>query len=63
MTPVTLKIEARSQKVNQSKVLSMVIISDNLKAISKKLLDISRKRTLAQMWTDTDTYLGDGKSQ
>ena len=37
MTAVTLEIELLSQKVNQFKVLSMAIISKNLKAIGKKL--------------------------
>ena len=37
MTPVTLKIEAWSQKVNQFKILSIVIISEYLKVIGGKL--------------------------
>ena len=67
MTPGDMKIEPRSQKVNQFKALFMVTISENLKAIGKKLLEISRKQTLAQtrMQTrmDADTYLGHGKPQ
>ena len=53
-TPVTLKNEPRSQKVNQFKVLAMVTISENFKAISEKLYEILHKQSLAQMdgWID-----------
>ena len=71
MTPLTLKIDPRSRKVSQFKVLYMVIILENLIAIDEKLYEILHKQSLAQtrMSTDghrrpdADTYLGDGKPQ
>ena len=45
MTPVTMKIEAQSQKATQFKVLYIVTISKNLKAIVGKLLEILRKQS------------------
>ena len=41
----------------------MFTIVENLKAIRKKLPEISRKQTLAQTQMDADTYLGDGKPE
>ena len=46
MNPVTLKIEPWSQKGNQFKILSMVIISENLQVIGEKLQEILRKQSL-----------------
>ena len=64
MPPVTLKIEPRSQKVTQIKILCLVTISENLKAICDKLWEISHKAK-----SGTDGYrqirmdLGEGKPQ
>ena len=44
MTPVTLKIEPHSWKVKQFKVLSMVTVSENVKAISEKLQEMLHKQ-------------------
>ena len=48
MTRVTLKIEPWSRKINHFKVLFMVTISENLKVIGEKLLEISPKQSLVQ---------------
>ena len=45
MNPSDLENSAKSWKVNHFKVLSMVTISENLKAINKKLYAISNKQS------------------
>ena len=52
MTPVTLTIEPRSQHVNQFKVLSMVTISENFKAIVIKVWH-------RHGWLNADSHSGE----
>ena len=70
MTPVTLKIEPQSRKVNQFKVLSKVTISENLKVIGNcrnycvnKVWQIHiyiYRRTLTHIWVRELTVNLDG---
>ena len=68
MNTVTLKLELWSRKVNQSKVLSMITISETFKVISKKTVgNIAQTKSgpdgRERMRMDADTHLGDGKPQ
>ena len=63
MTPCDLEIEPWLRKVKLFKVLSMVIISENLKAIGKNCRKYHVNKTQTRMDADADTHVGDRKPQ